>query len=168
MKRCACGGPASERDRLRCGACHHWRPQGNLLSRRKVSELAAEAASLLSRFAREDYPWAHSMAWTPRKRDTVGGGQIIYSDPTLNAVENGQTLAIRDWAVLAARLLERAVEDLRVADAAIGFALLTADDGPDEHHAYVAHDAIPPEREDLKEAHAARDRRRERKEDVPS
>jgi hypothetical protein len=163
---------------LHCLRCAGWAPQGGLPSRERVDILAREAQSLLAKLA-EDYAWARSISFAPQKpgngqapaHDDDEGDPIDYADPVGNVVANGRRLVVRAYSTVAARLLERVVHDLRLADEAIGDALLAAEPpGPADHTPAPYHDpaTLFPGRPDLADAHAAKARRHTRGEGIPT
>lgn len=158
-------------DQFRCFRCGGWTPHGGLPSIERVAIVARETASITARLA-EDYAWAHSVSFAPTRRGPGSNGRgLPHGDPTGNSVADTRRAAVRDRALLAARLLERALRDLRAADEAIGDALLAAEPpGPVDHTKAPFHDpaSLFPGRPDLAEAHAARARRRARGEGVPT
>lgn len=157
-------------ERLRCLRCAGWTPHGALPNPDRVTVLVREAISLLTELALEpkyNYRWAHGIALSPNRSGSNGRGSA-HGDPTGNQTADPRRAVVRDCTVIAARLLERIVRDLRSADDAIGQALLAAEPpGPFDHTPAPYHDAIPPTRPDLEEPYAARGRRRARGEGVP-
>jgi hypothetical protein len=157
-------------ERLRCFACGGWTPHGRLLPIDHVAALAREATSILAQLER-DYRWAHSVAFAPtrRRNPAEASGKGDHGDPTGDHVADTARARTRDFAIVAARLLERAVRDLRAADEAIGEALLAAEPpGPVDHTKAPYHDTMPDNRPDLADAYDARGRRWGRGEGIPS
>lgn len=158
-------------ERFRCFACGGWTPHGPLLAASTVTALAREATSILAQLADNDYRWAHSVALAPtrRRNPAEANGKGGHGDPTGGHVGDEARARTRDYAVVAARLLERALRDLRAADEAIGEALYAAEPpGPVDHTKAPYHDTIPANRPDLADAHEARGRRWGRGEGIPS
>lgn len=162
------------RDPLHCARCEGWTPQGNLPSIDRVTILAREITSLVDRLA-DDYAWAHSVAFAPTRNGHVAGagsnGRATHSDPAGNAASDPRRAAVRGYAAIAARLTEQAIRALRLADEAIGDALLAAEPpGPKDHTKAPFHDpaTLFPGRPDLAEAHAALARRHARGEGIPT
>jgi hypothetical protein len=112
-----------------------------------------EAHSLLNQLEQD-------LAWdiAPARGDSLGirGG---VSNPTLAAAVDTRGASVRRWRVLAARRLERAIAELRLADEATGAALLAAETRPPDHVRAPFHDTFPEGRPDLEDAHAAKARR---------
>jgi hypothetical protein len=112
-----------------------------------------EAHSLLNQLEQD-------LAWdvAPAKSEGLGirGG---VSNPTLAAVVDTRGASVRRWRVLAARRLERAIAELRLADEATGAACLAAETRPPDHVRAPYNDTFPDGRPDLEDAHAAKARR---------
>ena len=152
-------------NQLRCHRCGGWTPHGGLPSPERVTILVAEAISLLTELAlapKQNYRWAHGVAFDPTRRSNGGGARTGHGDPTGARVADPRRAMVRDAAIVAARLLERAVRDLRNADDAIGQALFAAEPpGPADHVQAPFHDpaSLFPGRPDLEDSHAAQGRR---------
>jgi len=154
-------------DRLRCFACGGWTPYGQLPSIERVALLAREAASILAQLD-VDYRWAHSVAFAPTRRSVNGRGSG-HGDPTGSQVGSTARARTKDFAAVAARLLERAMRDLRAADEAVGEALQAAEPhGPADHTKAPYHDTVPANRPDLAVAYDARSDRYARGEGIPT
>ena len=169
---CAAGPlhPDDNTDPHHCARCSGWTPHGGLPSTERVAILAREITSLTNRLA-DDYAWAHGIAFAPASGNGTGGRRGGHSDPTGGVIANQTRITVRAYTAIAARLLEGAVRSLRNADEAIGDALYAAEPpGPKDHTPAPFHDpaTLYPGRPDLAEAHAARDRRRARGEEIPT
>lgn len=128
MKLCSCSRFVRDLrgDRLRCSECHGWTPHGRPLSRDRLALVVGEIHSLVGRLV-EDLSWDLD----PGRR-----GELVRSagpaDPTGEAATDVRRTRVRQWTVLSARLLERTLADLKLADEATGEALQAAEDGPPE------------------------------------
>lgn len=153
-------------DRLRCFACGAWTAHGALATPDHVAMLAREAASLAGQLA-ADYQWAHSVSLDPTRRAQNGRSRTV-SDPTGNSAADHRRAITAAYTTITARLLERAVRDLRAADEAIGEALLTAEPpGPKDHTKAAYHDTGGLRYPDPA-VYAAQNQRRGRGEGVPT
>ena len=186
MRLCGCLRPlraTQQPERLRCGSCGHWTAHGRPPTVERVAALTREVTSLAGQLA-TDYAWAHSITYDPTRRggpttNGWGGSRGSHNDPTGTIVADDHRhpdghptgrLAVADYTIIAARLLERALRALRDADEAAGEALLAAETpGPSDHVRAPYHDpaTLFPSRPDLAEAYAARDRRHSRGEGTP-
>lgn len=132
MRLCSCDhGPVHclvARERLRCAACGAWTPYGRPASLPLAARAATDAAGIFAR-ALDDLAKIQPHLSEPTRR-----GETIRtsgpSDSVGSLVADPRRLAAREWAVLASRLLERAVLHLRLMDDALGRALEVLDPGP--------------------------------------
>jgi hypothetical protein len=132
MRLCVCDrGPVhclAARERLRCAACGGWTPYGRPASITLAERAATDAAGIFAR-ALDDLAKIQPHLTSPTRR----GETIRTSGPSDSVgalVADPRRLAAREWAVLASRLLERAVLHLRLMDDALGRALEVLDPGP--------------------------------------
>lgn len=144
-------------ERLRCFACGGWTPYGPVLDPERLALFAREVSSLAAGVS-------EALCWdlSPHRPPTPGRSPGP-SDPTGAEAADAQAADIRAWARVGCRLLERAVVDLRLADAAAGQACFAADGYPDlAPPAYAVTDVVPAHRPDLEWPHRGKDQRTER------
>jgi len=131
MKLCRCKAPlwaAVASDGLKCGRCGAWTPFGNPTTAERFTRRLDEVDSLLGRI-RDDYVMILGIGYGLSVSGGVGR-RSSPSDPTLSAVTDGRRERVRRLTVLAARILERALADIKRVDEALGDALLAVDHGP--------------------------------------
>lgn len=128
MKLCSCSRFVRDwrGDRLRCSECHGWTPWGRPFSRDRLALVTGEIHSLVGRLL-EDLSWDLDPG---RRGEPVRAAGP--ADPVGMAATDVRRVRVRSWASLAARLLERTLADLKLADEATGEALQAAESGPAE------------------------------------
>lgn len=146
-------------DRLRCADCGGYTPHGPDLDPAELRRRVRFAIGRLLNLA-EEYRWASE--YVPRKAVHVSVSGSGTADPTGNSATDPVVARIAAWRTIAARAIDQLLERADLADAALGEARYVADPGPADHVRSAYHDAIPANRPDLVEAHAAKARRRGR------
>lgn len=168
MTLCACATPVrslARRDRLRCYRCGGWTAYGRPHNAERAQLAAGQITSLAARTS-TDLAWLASVVHQPTRRSAPGRATTT-ADPVLGAVITNEARPVSAYATIAARAVERALAWLHVADTAAGHALLAAEPaGLADHIPAPYHDpaVLYPGRPDLVEAHAAKERRAQRRE----